>query len=206
MGPVPYLELFWAGPVKKDTLYINLQQHFLYSIHFLDSTHKAGGPQTYSAPGALGVTGQKAPECLVIIRRIEEMSTSKKGSFCSVHHYCHLCLKTRKRHSPGVTALQLTLQPVAEWPPEVTNTKLTVLFLLFILGGTVDFILWPPIKRKPYFPQLFSSKGVPSPSVIVRWSLRQSKNVVSMLNAVNSNDRISPCSTRIVCVFSKLLG
>ena len=22
MGPVPYLELFWAGPVKKNTLYI----------------------------------------------------------------------------------------------------------------------------------------------------------------------------------------
>ena len=30
MGPVPYLELFWAGPVKKITLYIRLLKSFQF--------------------------------------------------------------------------------------------------------------------------------------------------------------------------------
>ena len=60
-------------------------------------------------------------------------------------------------HSPGVTALQLTLQPVLEVSLSVLNTSLTMLLVLLMSAGMVE-------------PQLFSIKVVPSPSVIVRWS------------------------------------
>ena len=60
-------------------------------------------------------------------------------------------------HSPGVTALQLTLQPDLVISPSVLNTSLTMLLVLIMSAGKM-------------VPQLFSIKVVPSPSVIVRWS------------------------------------
>ena len=60
-------------------------------------------------------------------------------------------------NSPGVTALQLTLQPVIVLESSVLNTRLTMLLVLLISAGKE-------------LPQLFSIKVVPSPSVIVRWS------------------------------------
>ena len=30
VGPVPYLELFWAGPVKINTLYIEVVSHLMH--------------------------------------------------------------------------------------------------------------------------------------------------------------------------------
>ena len=39
MGPVPYLELFWAGPVKKVTLYIDDDGDD-------DDSHQVGLPST----------------------------------------------------------------------------------------------------------------------------------------------------------------
>ena len=58
--------------------------------------------------------------------------------------------------APGVTALQLTLQPVPVVIPLVLNTSLTMLLVLVMSAGRV-------------VPQFFSIKVVPSPSVIVRW-------------------------------------
>ena len=78
--------------------------------------------------------------------------------------------KARKGHSPGLTALQWTLQPGLVPPPSVTNTKLTLLVQLNTVGGRVEFVLSPPITRLPAEPQLFSIKVAPLPSVIVRWS------------------------------------
>ena len=58
-------------------------------------------------------------------------------------------------------------------------------------------------------PQVFSIKVVPSPSMIVRWSLQMVKldaELDSMSNAANCKDMISPSSTCIVSVFSRLFG
>ena len=63
-------------------------------------------------------------------------------------------------HTPGVTALQLTLQPLAVPLALVLNNVLTTLVRLVMLLGRVD-------------PQVFASKVVPSPSVIVRLSKAQ---------------------------------
>ena len=111
-------------------------------------------------------------------------------------------------HSPGVTALQLTLQPDLALFPSVMNTRLTMLLLLVMLGGRKELILWPPITMLPLEeePQLFSIKVVPSPSVIVRWSSQLESHNVWMSNAVNCKERINPCSTCIVSVFSRLFG
>ena len=97
----------------------------------------------------------------------------------------------------------LVLEPTRS----VLNTRLTVLLLLLMAGGKEEPILWPPITIFPseVEPQLFSIKVVPSPSVIVRWSQIQADSYW-MLKAVNSKERISPSSTWIVSVFSRLSG
>ena len=64
---------------------------------------------------------------------------------------------SRKIHSPGVTTLQLMLQPDLVPQSLVLNTRLTMLVVLLMSAGRV-------------LPQFFSIKVVPSPSVIVRWS------------------------------------
>ena len=109
--------------------------------------------------------------------------------------------------SPGVTALQLRLQPVLVPLPSVMNTRLTVLLVLVMSVGRVDPILCPSITMSPSEeePQLFSIKVVPSPSVIVRWSKKQVE-YNSMSNAVKCNEIISPFSTCIVSVFSRRFG
>ena len=96
-----------------------------------------------------------------------------------------------------------------------------VLLLLVIAGGKEEPILSPPITMPPTWlfwplvkmllpleeePQLFSIKIVPSPSVIVRWSQTQLLPQGSMSNAVNCKEMISPCSTWIVSVTSRLFG
>ena len=58
-------------------------------------------------------------------------------------------------HTPGLTALQLTLQPFSVPAACVLKNKLTILLVLAMLVGRVE-------------PQAFSNKAVPSPSVIVR--------------------------------------
>ena len=111
--------------------------------------------------------------------------------------------------SPGVTALQLRLQPSESVPSELNRT-LTTLLMLFITGGRMEPILWPPITTVPWAdpPQLSSIKVVPSPSTIVRESQRQLSlwRHGGMLNAMNCNSRTIPCSTSIVCVWSTKLG
>ena len=109
-------------------------------------------------------------------------------------------IKTYCWHSPGVTAIQLILQPDLEVKLLVLNTSLTMLLVLIMLSGREEPILWSPIRMLPseVEPQLFSIKVVPSPSVIVRWSKQ------AMSNAVNRKERISPCSTWIVSVFLTL--
>ena len=66
------------------------------------------------------------------------------------------------------------------------------MLVLKMAAGREEPILWPPITMLPSEeePQLFSIKVVPSPSVIVSWSLRQVVPPYSMSNAVNFNDRI----------------
>ena len=77
-------------------------------------------------------------------------------------------------HLPGVTALQLTLQPVLGSPLVVMNTRLTTLLLLLMAAGREEPILWPPTKTsEEEEPQLFFIKVVPSLSMIVRWPKRQ---------------------------------
>jgi len=107
--------------------------------------------------------------------------------------------------STGVTALQLTLQPGLVPPPSVTNTKLTLLLQLQTLGGRVELVFSPPITRLPAEPQLFSIKVAPLPSMIVRWSKPQSE-WGSMSNAVNSSNKIIPCSTSSLSVSSRESG
>lgn len=95
-------------------------------------------------------------------------------------------------NTPGSNALQLTLQPFfVTWPSDLKNMLTTLLVLVMLAGRAV--------------PQLFSIMVVPSPSVIVRWSYLQVA-WVSMSNAVNCNNTISPWSTRIVSVLAIFLG
>ena len=61
----------------------------------------------------------------------------------------------RKSHTPGVAALQLTLQPVFSLAWLVVKNMSTRLLLLLILLGRVE-------------PQVLFIKAVPSPLVIVR--------------------------------------
>lgn len=95
-------------------------------------------------------------------------------------------------HTPGVTALQLTLQPLSVTLELALNNALTTLVTLVMLLGRVE-------------PQVFFIKGVPSPSVIVRLS-KPHLEWGSMLNAVNCNSITSPCLTCIVSVFAKKSG
>ena len=64
---------------------------------------------------------------------------------------------SKRACKPGVTAVQLMLQPVLVVSPSVMNISSTLLVLLVMAAGREE-------------PQLFSIKVVPSPSRIVRWS------------------------------------
>ena len=98
---------------------------------------------------------------------------------------------SKRACKPGVTAVQLTLQPVLVVSPSVMNISLTILVLVVTAAGREE-------------PQLFSIKVVPSPSVIVRWSLQEPEEWIS--KAENVKERMSPCSTSIISVRSRLLG
>ena len=82
-----------------------------------------------------------------------------------------------------------------------------MLLLLVMLDGREELMRWPPTTMVSFQkgPQLFSNKVVLSPSVIVRWS-QAHVGCDSMSKAVNCKVRISPCSTCIVSVFSRLVG
>ena len=81
-----------------------------------------------------------------------------------------------------------------------------------MVGGSEDPMSLPSKMAEPFDeePQLFPINVVPSPSVIVKWSqlqLRsQSTGSKSMSKALNSNDKIIPCSTCTNSVFSSKSG
>ena len=81
--------------------------------------------------------------------------------------------------TPGVTAVQLRLQPghVLILLSEL-NVRLTMLLLLRMGTGRKEPIILSPTNMLPlkWEPQLFSIKVVPSSSMIVRWSEQVVKN------------------------------
>ena len=90
--------------------------------------------------------------------------------------------------SPGVTALQLALQPSLVLLASVLKNISMTLLVLLMLAGREE-------------PQAFPNKVVPSPSVILSLSLQP-----SVLNAVNCKSITSPSSTCIVAVLPQLSG
>ena len=86
--------------------------------------------------------------------------------------------QTLSKHSPGVTALQLTFQPGSELTPLVMNIRSTVLVVLVMPAGRKE-------------PQLFSIKVVPLPSTIVRWSQQRPEEEMSTSNALNCSEMIN---------------
>ena len=100
-------------------------------------------------------------------------------------------------------AVQLRLQPELTSIPVVWKISLTTLVLLSISPGR-------PGRSSPAVvvtEQALSSKVVPSPSSMVRVSkLHSSFSVLlkSTSKALNCNNRISPCSTCIIYVLSRL--
>ena len=91
-------------------------------------------------------------------------------------------------------AVHLILHPGLVPKSHVLNSRMTKLVLL---------VIWPGTKLKL---QVFLSKIVPSPSLIVKWSLSQSESWDCTLNAVNSSTSVIPCSTFIISVFRRLVG
>ena len=88
-----------------------------------------------------------------------------------------------------------------------------MLLLLDTIAGGKDDPMSLPSKMVELFkeePQLFPIKVVPSPSIIVKWSQLQlrshSTGSKSMSKALNSNDKIIPCSTCTNSVFSSKSG
>ena len=129
------------------------------------------------------------------------------GWWADYEHKVGFCWKgDEKSHCWHSPALQMTLQPENPIKVSVLNKRLTTLLLLFIAGGREDPIGLPPTTTlEEEFPQLFSIKVEPSPSMIVRWSLSQ-VGWCSMSNAVNCNEMTSPSLTSIVSVLWRLFG
>ena len=103
--------------------------------------------------------------------------------------------------TPGAAAFQVILQPDLEPRLPVLKVMLILLVLVTMVGGSEDPMSLPSKMAEPFDeePQLLPINVVPSPSVIVKWSqlqLRsQSTGSKSMSKALNSNDKIIPCST-----------
>ena len=114
--------------------------------------------------------------------------------------------------TPGDAAFQVILQPDLEPRLPVLKVMLILLVLVTMVGGSEDPMSLPSKMAESLDeePQLFPIRMVPSPSVIVKWSqlqLRsQSTGSKSMSKALNSNDKIIPCSTCTSSVFSSKSG
>ena len=121
-------------------------------------------------------------------------------------------VKCKMLFTPGAPAFQVILQPDLEPRLPVLKAMLILFVLVTMVGGSEDPMSLPS-KMAELFdeePQLLPINVVPSPSVIVKWSqlqLRsQSTGSKSMSKALNSNDKIIPCSTCTNSVFSSKSG
>ena len=121
-------------------------------------------------------------------------------------------VKCKILFTPGAAAFQVIIQPDLEPRLPVLKVMLILLVLVTMVGGREDPMNLPSKIAEPFDeePQLFPIRVVPSPSVIVKWSqlqLRsQSTGSKSMSKALNSNDKIIPCSTCTSSVFSSRSG
>ena len=93
------------------------------------------------------------------------------------------------RNPPEGTAVHSRRHPDLTTPPSVWKMTRTVLVVLVRSGGGSE-------------PQVLASRGVPSPSVTVRWSQLQLESV-STSKAVNLMAITSPCCTTMVSVLSR---